>query len=214
MQNKQENRSFWGFMNCHNILIPSIIPIKTLNPKQTEWVALQHWTSHVVLNARWWLAGFSRNNFPLIGRLMWLVVEWLTFERRISSIYNTDHASFAILLDWKLSGTVHAALDLSSTTCSCSLAHCGSLVLLAEAKVWRCNRNDSVIIFDTVFRPDRVPLIYRTTARILPRRYFGVYSLLASPNLAPQSVRLWTGSSVGFRSLELIMVCGFNRRNN
>lgn len=78
----------------------------------------------------------------------------------------------------------------------------------------RALQSNSVIIFDNISRPlVRVPLIHVVTA-MASQGFCWCLLALASPNLAPESFVLCTDSSVGFRSLELITVCGFNRRNN
>lgn len=79
-------------------------------------------------------------------------------------------------------------------------------------------RRDSVIIFNNISCSDCPcvrSLIHLTSRESASQGFLrSACSPFASPNLAPKSALLWTGRSVGFRLLELIMVCGFNRRNN
>lgn len=165
------------------------------------------------MNTRSWLARSPRNNFPLIGRLIWLVVEWLTLERRINAFISLTMQHRLIF--FRLESARHSPCSSWSLTNNMlvlfSTLWLASAVLRAEGTLFQ---SDSAFIFDNISRPVRVSLIHPVTARISLRRDSSVCSLLTSPNLSPESVLLWTGSSVGFRSLELITVCRFNRRNN
>lgn len=100
-------------------------------------------------NTRRWLANFAGNNFPLIGRLMWLVVEWLSLRG----------ASLAII---SITLTMHRLIffrleSARESPCSC-WSRPGNMLVLFSTLWLACAvlgsqgtvaRRDSVIIFNS-----------------------------------------------------------------
>lgn len=146
MQNKQETRSFFSpFRAVTTSWFYPLSRLQLANPKQTEWVSLQHKASHVETNTQRWLAYSVGNNFPLIGRLMWLVVEWLSLRG----------ASLAII---SLTLTMHRLMFFrleSAWEGPCSVwSRSGNMLVLLSTLWLACavfrsqgTRKDSVIIF-------------------------------------------------------------------
>ena len=146
--------------------------------------------------------------FDVIGRWM------AQFERRISAIISITLTMHRLIF-FRLESTRHSpcsswsAPDKMLVLFSTLWLSCA--VFRSQGTLAQC---DFVIIFNNISRLSVCLVIHPQSRVRASQGFLSACSPFASPHLVPKSALLRTGRSVGFRSLELISVCGFNRRNN